>query len=98
MSHISIPLTINLHKPGSDWEIGSDITEASLMLNDDFDVEIGDQSDYWGLELPNAFDNDRRNTNAAMETGTNLPALPPSSDGKLSKRKRNSSKIALFSS
>ncbi|XP_043272202.1 E3 ubiquitin-protein ligase Ubr3 isoform X3 [Venturia canescens] len=65
---------------GSDWEIGSDITEGSLMLNDEFDVEIGEPPEYWEYELSNALDNDRRNMAAAMETGTNLPALPPNNE------------------
>lgn len=65
---------------GSDWEIGSDITEGSLMLNDEFDVGIGELSevsDVWDLELLGGPENENRNTVAPMETGS-LPALPPS--------------------
>ncbi|XP_053595393.1 E3 ubiquitin-protein ligase Ubr3 [Microplitis demolitor] len=59
----------------SDWEIASDITESSLMLNDEFDVDIGESPEVWDLDLLGETDNEHRNTTAPMETGS-LPALP----------------------
>ncbi|XP_034951822.1 E3 ubiquitin-protein ligase Ubr3 [Chelonus insularis] len=77
-----IPRTTLINSPpdfspdvGSDWEIGSDITEGSLMLNDEFDVEIGEPLEVWDLEPLGAPDNEHRTPTAPMETGS-LPALP----------------------
>uniref|UniRef100_A0A0C9QRP8 E3 ubiquitin-protein ligase n=1 Tax=Fopius arisanus TaxID=64838 RepID=A0A0C9QRP8_9HYME len=70
-----------MNPTASDWDIGSDVTESSLMINDEFEVEIGEQGDVWELELlrelgdprgrapPPDYTNDHRNT---------LPALPSS--------------------
>lgn len=62
------------------------------MLNDEFDVEIGEPPEYWELELLNTLDNDRRNITAAMETASTLPALPPSNEGNDSRIKKEKKK------
>lgn len=46
------------------------------MLNDEFDVEIGEPAEVWDLELLGGHDSDNRNAVAPMETNS-LPALPP---------------------